>query len=154
MSDSGKDWFERGLRFDCGRCGDCCTGAPGHVWFDAEELGEMARHLGILPFQFLRDHARQDPASGRWSLLEVRRRNGDHDCEFLRRGGDGLARCAIQAVKPRQCRTFPFWKEILASEEAWRARAGRCLGMRRGQDGEGTLHDADAIRRARDSNPS
>jgi Fe-S-cluster containining protein len=145
------DWFTAGLRFDCGRCGDCCTGPPGRVGFDTAELGAMARHLGILPFQFLRDHARR--IDGRWSLREVPRENGDHDCEFLRRDAAGLARCSIQPVKPLQCRTFPFWKDVLASEAAWRARARRCAGMRSGLEGEGTLHDADAIRRARDSNP-
>ena len=28
-------WYRDGLRFECTRCGHCCTGAPGYVWVDA-----------------------------------------------------------------------------------------------------------------------
>src|SRR5688572_26062518 len=51
-------WYAAGLRFDCGRCGNCCSGPSGRVWFDREELLAMARFLGELPFEFRRKFTR------------------------------------------------------------------------------------------------
>ncbi len=48
-------------------------------------------------------------------------------CEFL--GNDN--RCRIYAVRPRQCRTYPFWPELM-TPGAWRAEAARCEGIGRG----------------------
>ncbi len=39
-------WFEDGLRFRCTRCGNCCTGAPGYVWVNDEELSAIADFRG------------------------------------------------------------------------------------------------------------
>lgn len=111
----------------------------------------MAKFLGLLPFEFLRRHARQ--LEGRWSLAEVA---GEHglDCVFLRReSGTGRASCSIHPVRPAQCRTWPFWPENLTSRRRWH-RVGRgCTGVARGDTGEGTLHDRVAIERARDATP-
>ena len=35
-------WYKEGLRFKCTECGKCCTGAPGYVWVNKEEVAEMA----------------------------------------------------------------------------------------------------------------
>ena len=37
-------WYEDGLRFRCTRCGACCTGSPGFVWVNAEELADIAEY--------------------------------------------------------------------------------------------------------------
>jgi Fe-S-cluster containining protein len=46
------------------------------------------------------------------------------DCVFL---GEGR-RCRIYAVRPAQCRTYPFWPE-LETRQAWRDEARRCEGI-------------------------
>ena len=40
---SDKVWFKKGLRFECTGCGDCCTGAPGFVWVNSEEIRGLAK---------------------------------------------------------------------------------------------------------------
>ena len=145
-----RPWYANGLRFACRRSGRCCGGAPGVVWFGPDELVRMAAHLDLLPHEFLGRYARR--VGGRWSLREVRR-GRSHDCVFLERDGNGRARCAIHAVRPTQCRTWPFWPENLESPDAYREAAAGCPGMRAGLDGEGPLHDRAAIERNLRSTP-
>jgi hypothetical protein len=42
--------------------------------------------------------------------------------------------------RPRQCRTWPFWRINLASREDWAGAAAGCPGMDRGE-----LHPAERI---------
>ena len=49
-------------------------------------------------------------------------------CHFLREGG-----CSIHAVKPVQCRIFPFWPELVESKREWKKTAAYCPGMGKGK---------------------
>lgn len=51
----------------------------------------------------------------------------DAQCHFLRDGG-----CSIHAVKPVQCRIFPFWPELVESRREWKKTARYCPGMGKG----------------------
>ena len=48
-------------------------------------------------------------------------------CHFLRDGG-----CSIHAVKPTQCRIFPFWPELVESRREWKKAAKFCPGLDHG----------------------
>lgn len=120
-------WYAAGLAFRCTRCGNCCSGAPGYVWVDDEEVAAIAGFLGQPVAEFLARHTR--PAAGRRSLLE---KDGG-DCELLIRDPDGKTRCSIHPVRPLQCRTWPFWPSNLASSRAWAAAARGCPGMNTGE---------------------
>jgi Fe-S-cluster containining protein len=62
------------------------------------EITRIAAHLGLTEATFIELHTRVRPDRQGLSLWE--RANGE--CEFL--VGDD---CAIQSVKPQQCRDFP-----------------------------------------------
>lgn len=49
-------------------------------------------------------------------------------CVFLEGG-----RCSVHAVKPVQCRTFPFWPELLASRRRWHETGALCPGIGKGE---------------------
>jgi uncharacterized protein len=125
--DPAKPWYDQGLRFTCTQCGNCCSGAPGYVWVDSEEIQRIAAFLGLSPEQFNRQHVRR-VGRGR-SLLE--RRNGD--CEFLERHPDGKTTCRVHPVRPVQCRTWPFWSSNLESPQTWEETARDCPGMNHGE---------------------
>ncbi len=118
MSDR-EPWYKDGLCFDCTQCGDCCSGDPGVVWVEEQEIREIADYLGKSPFQMKSLHTR--PVGDRLSLTE----QSDGDCTFL---GSETRRCQIYPVRPRQCRTWPFWKSNLESPATWRETERICPG--------------------------
>lgn len=127
-------WFlkEGGLRFRCNPgCGRCCTGPPGAVYFTEAEAQNIAKHLNLSIRDFYLTHARRQ--WGRWSLKEVDHRDapdGKLDCEFLQRNsGTGAGLCSIHNVRPQQCRSYPFWPSLVASQEAWDNEAAECPGI-------------------------
>ena len=42
-----KPWYSEGLRFECTQCGACCSGEPGYVWVNDEEIAAMAEEMGL-----------------------------------------------------------------------------------------------------------
>jgi Fe-S-cluster containining protein len=126
-------WYRDGLRFECTQCGHCCTGAPGFVWTNDAEIAAIAAHLGMPEPEFRAVHTHQ-PLSSPVSLRE--KANGD--CVFFERG----VGCTIYAVRPTQCRTWPFWRSNLASPATWRRTEGNCPGS-----GEGPLIGVEEITR-------
>ena len=138
------EWYDQGLRFSCTQCGNCCTGPPGAVWFEPEEGRAMAAALGLDERTFLRRYARQ--AGNRRSLDEVER-DGQFDCILLERRADGSTGCSVYADRPAQCRTWPFWPDMLRTPGDWEAarRGTPCPGM-----GQGELIPVERIRIIRD----
>ncbi len=112
-------WYRDGLQFACTQCGNCCTGQPGYVWVDDDEIAAIAEALGESTGAVRLLHTR--PVRGRTSLREFA--NGD--CTFF----DGRTRrCRIYEARPRQCRTWPFWASNLESPEAWQRTCEECPG--------------------------
>jgi Fe-S-cluster containining protein len=111
-------WYQEGLRFRCTRCGHCCTGAPGFVWVNDEEIEAIARHRGETVAATTALYTRV-AHRGR-SLRE--KNNGD--CVFY----DKAQGCTIYPVRPRQCRTWPFWESNVATPEAWLRTCEICPG--------------------------
>lgn len=124
---SAQPWYAGGLRFTCTQCGNCCGGAPGYVWVTRAEVAALAAATGMSVDAFERRHVR--PVGARRSLKELE--NGD--CEFLRRTAQGKAYCSVYDVRPRQCRTWPFWVENLAAPEAWQDASAGCPGINAGE---------------------
>lgn len=144
------EWYAQGLRFSCTQCGNCCSGPPGVVWFNDDEAAAIAARLGITRFDLLDRYC--EKIGSRWSLREVKTEHG-LDCVFLRRdAATGKATCGIYEDRPTQCRTWPFWPELLKSRRAWEAAAKTCPGIRDGIDGKGQFYPLDQIRIIRDRN--
>jgi Fe-S-cluster containining protein len=121
--------YLQSVRFECTNCGACCTGAPGRVRVSEAEIRQIEEALGEkvsdqMPSWVFR-------AGTEWRLRE--RENGD--CVFFRDN-----RCSIHAVKPGQCRRYPFWFSNVRSEAAWQKTCGECPGI-----GEGPVWDGAEI---------
>jgi Fe-S-cluster containining protein len=115
-------WYADGLRFECTRCGACCTGAPGYVWVDDAEITALAKFRGDPVRQFVPLYTR--PARGKRTLKE--KANGD--CVFWEAGRG----CTVYPVRPKQCRTWPFWASNVETPEAWERTTQICPGSGRG----------------------
>jgi hypothetical protein len=68
-------------------------------------------------------------------------------CTFLKADG-----CSVHVAKPLQCRTFPFWPELVDSKREWLKTADWCPGI-----GKGPLVNIETARgiaqTMRDGNP-
>jgi Fe-S-cluster containining protein len=127
-----RPWYAEGLRFRCTGCGDCCTGAPGYVWVNQQEIANLATALGFDDREkFESKYVRK--IGIRKSLVEFP--NGD--CVFF---DSGSRKCAVYAWRPRQCRTWPFWDSNLKSPESWAETCQSCPGS-----GKGKLYSLDQI---------
>lgn len=123
MPKSTEPWFRDGLRFECTQCGKCCTGEPGYVWVDDDELARLAKYRGEPVHEFRAVYTRT--ARGKRTLKE--KANGD--CVFYVEGQG----CTVYPVRPTQCRTWPFWESNLKTEEAWERTEGLCPGSGQGE---------------------
>lgn len=118
-------WYKDGLRFTCSQCGDCCTGAPGFVWVNGDEIRAMAVEVtGGDVDEFERLYVRR--VGIRKSLVEFP--NGD--CVFF---DTQTRKCSVYNARPRQCKTWPFWDSNLKTEADWQHTCEVCPGSGRGQ---------------------
>lgn len=124
-------WYQDGLRFKCTQCGDCCTGEPGFVWVNQEEIAALARRFNQDVATFESQYVHK--IGIRKSLTE--KENGD--CVFLKD-----RKCTVYEDRPRQCRTWPFWESNVRNEAAWQETCEACPGA-----GKGDLVPLEEIRR-------
>ena len=118
-----KPWYAAGVRFECQRSGRCCTnhGEYAHVYLTRDDESRLAAHLELTLREMRRRHTR---------LVEGRRvlRSTAEACVFL----DGLD-CTVHAAKPRQCSTWPFWRDNM-DEGIWEIEiAPFCPGVGKGR---------------------
>src|SRR5579883_1227827 len=125
-------WYKEGLRFRCTQCGNCGTGEPGHVWISDQELADLAAHRGE---SIVETRALYTRLTTRGRTLREKL-NGD--CVFY----DRAKGCTVYPVRPRQCRTWPFWESNVATPEDWQHTCEVCPGS-----GQGELISSEEITR-------
>lgn len=116
-------WYKEGLRFTCTQCGKCCTGEPGYVWVTDEEMESLAKFRGERLREFVPLYTRT--SRGQRTLRE--KANGD--CVFW----DSSRGCTVYAVRPQQCRTWPFWESNVETPETWERTTQVCPGSGQGE---------------------
>ena len=117
-------WYADGIRFACTCSGKCCTahGEYEYVFYSREEERGLANSLGLSVREFRKRHTKRAGA------LQRSLRFPGGKCTFLEGN-----RCAVYDVRPRQCRTWPFWAENM-NKDRWDAEvASFCPGIGRGR---------------------
>ena len=126
--------------WQCQRCTNCCRWV-GDVKVSAAEITAIAGSLGMEEQAFVDGYTRL--RADRLGLSIIDRE--DHSCIFLEGGG-----CAINAVKPQQCRdfpnkwNFPGWRQVCEAVPVMvgageRYADGHLVGA---EAGEETVEDA------------
>ena len=115
-----KKWWEKEpLRFECQPdCFKCCT-KPGIVHFDREDIRKAAAYLDFSIAEFKKTFLMR--SDGEW-ILEVGENGAP--CIFLTDKG-----CGIHEAKPKQCHSYPFWRENIDSKSMWKLVGGFCPGI-------------------------
>ena len=70
------------------------------------------------------------------------REKSNGECILYHNGAkEGTSRgCSVYRHRPRQCRSWPFWRGVVHSPERWEEEAQGCPGMN-----QGTRHSASQI---------
>jgi uncharacterized protein len=129
-----KAWYDKGLRFECSGCGNCCRshGEYAYVYLAPADVRAIARHLELPEAEFLARHCREEDGY-------VCLRMDEPACPFL----TADQRCRIYPVRPKQCASWPFWQENL-ERATWRESVQTiCPGT-----GQGPLHSRAEIERS------
>ena len=121
---SSNPWYDEGLRFECTQCGDCCTGSAGYVWVNKAEIEALAAQRGLDIEEFERRFVRR--VGVRKCLLE--RPNGD--CVLFDRE---TRKCTTYHARPRQCRSWPFWRSNVRTVNDWQETCRVCPGSGKGE---------------------
>ncbi len=96
---------------ECQRCGACCRW-PGQVRLSEAEITRMAAFKGQSETDFIQQFTRLRWDRGGLALQE----QPDGACVLLT--GEG---CAVQPVKPQQCKDFPNLWQFPGSEKTCQA---------------------------------
>jgi uncharacterized protein len=109
------------LRFACQPgCTKCCH-QEGYVYLTEDDLLRAAAFTGMTPVAFEARYVYRTRHEMRF------RKPRNKQCPFLEDHG-----CAIHAANPTQCRTFPFWPELVERKAAWNRTARYCPGIGKG----------------------
>ncbi|MEE8557964.1 MAG: YkgJ family cysteine cluster protein [Myxococcota bacterium] len=122
----GRETGQSQLRFECTSCGKCCRarGEYAYVYLNRDEEGALADFLGMTVATFRRRCTWVDEDGFRQLTF-----SGDR-CVFL---DDVTQQCTVYPARPTQCRTFPFWGEMVDGNR-WTHEARRlCEGVGRGR---------------------
>lgn len=96
---------------ECQRCTACCRW-PGQVRLTNAEIARLAQFKGLGEHEFIQRYTRLTSDRRGLALQD----KPDGSCIFLE-GGD----CAVQPVKPQQCRDFPNLWNFPGFEKVCRA---------------------------------
>ena len=129
-------FYAKGLRFSCTRCSACCRYESGYVFLSGKDAFLLGTTLKMGYSEFTKAYCRWVPGEKGKSKLSLREKF-NKDCIFW---SPEKAACSVYEARPVQCRAFPFWSSVVASEYNWKLTAINCPGM-----DHGALHSTDSI---------
>ncbi len=117
-------WWKQGVRFECQGSGQCCTshGEYGYVFLSKDDRIKMAEHFEMKLSAFTKKYC--EKLNGAFHLKEDPK---NPDCMFLKN-----KRCQIYKARPSQCRTWPFWPEVMPAKTWKKEVLNFCPGIGKG----------------------
>lgn len=118
-------WWKKGIRFECQGSGNCCVsrGQYGYVYFTKEDRKRMAKHLGLKTDVFTKNYCEKSDG-----FFHLKEEEGNPNCRFLKDN-----RCSVYEGRPTQCRTWPFWPEVMSAKSWKKEVASFCPGVGKGR---------------------
>ncbi len=118
-----EEFFNDGLRFACQpNCGACCS-QKGEVFVAGPEIHRLATFLRLPQPEFRKRYLRK--MHGKQALID----NANGGCIFL----SSDLKCTVYEARPEQCRTYPFWPQILRDKLSWEWESLKCPGIGKGE---------------------
>ncbi len=129
------EWWQKGVRFQCQGSGKCCTshGEFGFVYLTKEDRKRFAAHFKMRSSEFTKKYC--EKGGDIWRLKE---REKNPDCIFLE-----AKKCSVYQARPEQCRTWPFWPEVMNAKSWAKEIVSFCPGV-----GKGKVHTGAEIEKS------
>ena len=118
-------FYNGGLKFSCQQCNYCCSVEPGYVFLSERDINVLSAALSLEKQAFVSEYCRTVKV-GAMELISLKE-NEHYDCIFLTDRG-----CSVYEARPVQCTTYPFWPDILESNENWNKEGKSCPGINKG----------------------
>ena len=117
-------WWQKGIRFECQGSGKCCVSRDeyGYVYMTKKDRIRMAKELGLSTGEFTKKYCIKE--DGLFHLLD----GEDGKCHFLKG-----KKCGIYQGRPTQCRTWPFWPEVMDAKVWKKEVKSFCPGIGKGR---------------------
>jgi Fe-S-cluster containining protein len=128
-----RPFYADGLKFSCTRCSTCCRRESGFVYLSENDLSRLANKFGMDYNAFVKTWCRWVQFTQDRERLSLKEKS-NFDCIFWN------TECTVYNARPLQCRTFPFWDNVICSPQAWNATGENCPGINSGK-----LHSREEI---------
>lgn len=104
----------------------CCSTEPGYVFLSENDIERLMHYFSLDRETFINTYTRLVDYSSYYLVSLKEKKN--YDCEFLTQSG-----CSVYEARPEQCRTYPFWANIMESRETWDNEKNYCRGIGKGR---------------------
>ena len=133
-SRKSQNWYGEGIRFECQGSGKCCVsrGQYGYVYLNKKDRQRMAKVLGVSTQFFTRNFCSKTEG-----FFHLREDKSSKNCLFLKKN-----QCSVYEGRPTQCRTWPFWPELMNAKSWKKDVVGFCPGV-----GKGRLYKPEEIKK-------
>ena len=105
------------MEFKCKKCGNCCN-CDGYLFVDLKDVVNISKFLKITSDEFILKYLTKDD-DDRFYVSNINK-----VCVFYENG------CTIYDVRPWQCRSYPYWYNIVKSKKNWNKESTFCKGMK------------------------
>ena len=122
--DTKQKWWHEGIRFECQGSGQCCVSRDGYgyVYMTKQDRIRMAQSLNMSTTAFTKKFCEKE--DGLYHLID----GEEGRCLFL----NGKS-CGVYQGRPTQCRTWPFWPEVMNATVWEKEVAQFCPGVGTGR---------------------
>ena len=135
LSDKNKLWWHEGVKFECQGSGKCCVshGEYGSVWLTPKDQKALAKKLKITVAVFQKKYCEEIEGIFRLKEKLATLKSKDKlktvgNCIFLKEKS-----CSIYEARPTQCRTWPFWPEVMSAKTWNKEVKSFCPGVGKGK---------------------
>ncbi len=122
-------FYDKGLKFECNRCSDCCRKSPGFVYLSRADLTNLCRWFKLSQQEFIEQYCRWVQYYDNTEVLCLKERS-NYDCTLWNKDSGG---CAAYGARPVQCSTYPFWSWMIRDQDTWNECGKDCPGINKGR---------------------
>ncbi|MBQ0052757.1 MAG: YkgJ family cysteine cluster protein [Treponema sp.] len=121
-------FYDKGLKFECTRCSDCCRLSPGYVYLSHSDLKKLCEWFKLPQKEFIDSYCRWVQYYDNTEVLCLKEKS-NYDCTMWKSEGG----CSAYGARPVQCSTYPFWSWMLKDKQSWDECEKDCPGINKGR---------------------